>query len=317
MSDRTADVALHPSSNGSVVILGMHRSGTSATTRVINLLGLPLCSSSDFFSIPGNPTGHWESGSLVTFNEHLLMTYGGTFDAPPFMESGWESLPAAANRYSEAAAIFRRVHTTKSWVWKDPRTCLTLPFWRITWSGIPVAVFVHREPLEISLSLGERDGTGKAHSIALWERYTRSALQNAKGLPLVTVRFGEVMADPVCAIAQLRRHLAELGVSVPGDIHDAARFISSEQATSRHMNLRLADDRDATGAQRSLLAIIDSLPRMSSSFAVPDLGEESASTTELLSAKRERYDYDPGLHAALGKVWPAFRRAALTRLSSK
>lgn len=315
MTDRTTNTASH--SNGSTVILGMHRSGTSAITRVINLLGLPLCSASEFFDVPGNPTGHWESGSLVTFNEQLLMALGGTFEAPPILEPGWESHQVATNRYAEAAAIFRQAYATKSWVWKDPRTCLTLPFWRIVWSDVPVGVFVHREPLEISLSLSRRDGTGKAHGIALWERYARSALQSAGGLPLVTVRFGEVMADPVRAIAQLRHDLVALGVSVLGDVHEAAQFLSSEQATSRHMDLRLADDRDATGAQRSLLTIIDSLPRVSSSFTVPDLGKESASTTELLSAKRDRYDYNPGLHAALGKVWPAFRRAAITRLSGK
>jgi hypothetical protein len=315
MTGRTGNA--NHSANGSVVILGMHRSGTSAITRVINLLGLPLCSEGDLFNIPGNPTGHWESGSLVKFNEQLLMALGGRFNAPPVMEDGWENRPAAANRYRAAAAIFRRVHATRSWVWKDPRSCLTLPFWRIIWSGAPVAVFVHREPLEVSLSLGRRDGTGKAHSIALWERYARSALKNAEGLPLVRVRFGEIMADPVGAITQLHRSLIELGVSVPGDIHEAAQFMSREQATSRHMNLRLADDRDATGAQRSLLDIIDSLPQTSPSFAAPDLGEESASTTELLSALREQHDYNPGLHATLGNVWPAFRRSALTRLSSR
>lgn len=316
MSTYTNQIGNH-SSTGSVVILGMHRSGTSAITRVINLLGLPLCSASDLMSRPDNPIGHWESESLTAFDDQLLKVLGGQFDAPPDMEHGWETHQAAANLYNEAAAIFRRVFTTTSWVWKDPRACLTLPFWRVIWSGAPVAVFIHREPLEVSLSLGRRDGTRKAHCIALWERYARSALQNAKGLPLVTVRFDEVMADPVCAIAKLHRHLVELGVSVPGDIHEAAQFVSSEQATSRHMNLRLADDRDATGAQRSLLAIIDSLPRVSSSFAVPDLGEESASTTELLSTIRERYDYHPRFLVTLGKVPPAFGRAALRRLSSK
>jgi hypothetical protein len=294
----------------------MHRSGTSAITRVINLLGLPLCNASDIASGPDNPTGHWESASLMRFNDQLLQALGGKHDAPPVMDHGWEKHKIAADLCGEGAAIFRRVHVTKSWVWKDPRTCLTLPFWRVIWSGVPVAIFVHREPLEISLSLNSRDGIGKAHCIALWERYTRSALQNAKGLPLVTVRFGEVMADPVRAIAQLRHHLVALGVFIPGDIHEAAQFVSSEQATSRHMNLRLADDRDATGAQRSLLATIDSLPRVSSSFAVPDLGGESASTTELLSAVRERYEYCPGLIVASRNVWPAFRRAALKRLSS-
>jgi hypothetical protein len=307
-------VAINQSSSRSVVILGMHRSGTSVITRVVNLLGLPLCDRDEFVTGPGNPTGHWESASLVEFNERLLRALGGRFDAPPDVVDGWEKGQRVASLYSEAAAVFSRAYATKTWVWKDPRTCLTLPFWRLVWSDAPVAVFVYREPLEVFLSLGKRDGIGKAHCIALWERYTRSALQSAIGLPLVTVRFDELLADPDRTVAQLHRQLIALGVSAPGDGHAAAQFVSCEQGASRHMNLHLVEDRDVTGAQRSLLAIIDSLPRMSSSFAVTDLGEESSYTTELLSAIRF---YDPSLLGALGKVWPAFHGAVLNRLPKK
>jgi hypothetical protein len=302
------------SSNGSVVILGMHRSGTSVITRVINMLGLPLCDQDEFMTGSDNPTGHWESASLMAFNDRLLKALGGRSHAPPHVDYGWEKHKEVANLYSEATAVFNRVHATNTWVWKDPRTCLTLPFWRLVWSGMPVAVFVHREPMEVFLSLGKRDGIGKAHCIALWERYARSALQNASGLPLVTVRFDELMADPDGTVAQLHRQLLALGVSASGDSHRAAQFVSSELGTSRHINLHLAEDRDATDAQRSLLTIIDSLPRMSSSFAVPDLGEESASTTELLSVIRANA---PSFPAALGNVWPAFHRAVLSRLLKK
>jgi hypothetical protein len=303
------------SANKSVVILGMHRSGTSVMTRVINMLGLPLCDAKDFLSGPDNPTGHWESASLMAINDQLLKLLGGKFDAPPRIEDGWEKYQDIANLYSEAASVFGRVYARSTWVWKDPRTCITLPFWRTIWPDPPVAVFVHREPLEISLSLGRRDGIGKAHCIALWERYARSGLHNAKGLPFVTVRFDEVMAHPVRAIGQLRHHLISLGVSAQGDVHEAAQVVSGEQATSRHLKLRLADDWDATGAQRSLLTIIDSLPRVSSSFDVPDLGEESASTSELLSAIRERHNYHPRFLVVLGEVLPAFRKAVANRVS--
>jgi hypothetical protein len=313
MNTRSSPIA-NRASNGCVVILGMHRSGTSVITRVVNLLGLPLCDRDDFVTGPGNPTGHWESESLVTFNDRLLKVLGGRFAAPPHVDDGWEKRQGIANLYSEAAAVFSRVYATKTWVWKDPRTCLTLPFWRLVWPDVPVVVFVYREPLEVFISLGKRDGIGKAHCIALWERYTRSALQNASGLPLVTVRFDELMADPGGTVTQLHRQLIALGVSASGDSHEAAQFVSREQGTSRHMNLRLAEDQDATGAQRSLLTIIDSLPRMSASFAVPDLGQESSSTTELLSAIRV---YDPSFLGVLGNVRPAFHKAVLNRLPKK
>jgi hypothetical protein len=61
-----------------VLVVGMHRSGTSATTRVLNLFGLSLCEEKDLWlSLPGNETGYWESSSLSRFNERLLTAAGG------------------------------------------------------------------------------------------------------------------------------------------------------------------------------------------------------------------------------------------------
>ncbi len=310
-------VALVTSPSRSVVVLGMHRSGTSVVTRVISLLGLSLCREKDLYAAPDNPTGHWESTSLVAFNDRLLSLFGGIPAAPAAMGDGWESHESAVALYDEAYRVFRRAHGAAVWVWKDPRTCLTLPFWRRVLSESPAAVFVHREPLEVALSLQRRDGFGKAHCIAQWERYSRSALRGAAGMPLVTVRFAELVADPVSAVAQLRADLTALGVPVLSDSGPAAQFVAAERAVNRHLRLSLAADPDATGAQRVLLAALDSLPRACAPFGAPDLGTESASTTELLSAIRQRGISPPGLRVVAREIWPAVRRSASSRLAHK
>src|SRR3954447_18430199 len=59
------------------LVLGMHRSGTSAATRVINLLGAHLCRADDLLpDLRGNPRGHWESSTLVDVNDRLLDDMG-------------------------------------------------------------------------------------------------------------------------------------------------------------------------------------------------------------------------------------------------
>ena len=302
------------SSDRSVVVLGMHRSGTSVVTRVINLLGLPLCRENDIYSAPDNPTGHWESTSLVAFNDRLLGMLGGGFTAPPVIDDGWECKPAAVVLRDEADKIFRQAHPTPAWVWKDPRTCLTLPFWRSVWPQVPIAVLVHREPLQVSDSLRRRDGFGKAHCIALWERYARSGLRSAAGLPLVSVRFDELIADPFAATTDLGDRLSRLGVSPIDDVDEAARFVAARQAAGRCVSPGLADDPDATVAQRALLATISALPRISDCFAPPELGAESASTTELLAVIGEHHGCQQTFRATAREVWPAFRRAVSSRL---
>jgi hypothetical protein len=298
----------------SVCVLGMHRSGTSAVTRVINLLGPSLCREKDIYTAPDNPTGHWESMSLVAVNDRLLSLFGGTFIAPAVMPDHWESCALVSNLYDQAYKVFRSAYPATAWIWKDPRTCLTLPFWRHVLKESIVAVFVHREPLKIAKSLQRRDGLGKAHCIALWERYVRSGLHGAVGMPLVTVSFDEMIAEPAVTVAELRAHLSDLGVSVPGDVGRAAQFVAAGQAASRHLDGGLADDADTTDAQRDLLTVVASLPRASACLEALDLGVESASTTELLSAIRGRDDYRPRFRAAVGQLVPAFHRSARSRL---
>ena len=302
-------------SGRSVVVLGMHRSGTSAVTRIINLLGPSICRSDDLLSGPDNPTGHWESASLMKFNDKLLDIFGGTFAAPSSLKDGWEEEDIIAALYEEGRKVFASVHSEQTWVWKDPRTCLTLPFWRKVWRDEPVVVYVHREPLEVSRSLNHRDGLGKAHCIALWERYARSALHASHGLPFLTVRFDELTANALKVVESIRMDLSALGVIVNDNVAEAAAFVSDDLAVNKQNGVSLIDDPNATGVQLTLLEILSSLPSVSRSFPSCDLGAESVSTTELLLAIRQRHDYHPPrFRVAVAEVWPAFRRAVSNRL---
>jgi hypothetical protein len=293
-----------------VVVLGMHRSGTSVVARIINLLGLPLCRDDDLHSGPDNPTGHWESESLIKFNDRLLKMFGGSWVFPAVMSRNWESAPPVAAFRGEAVRVFRDAYPNGEWVWKDPRACLTLPFWRTVWQDAPVVVFVSREPLEICLSLQKRDGLGKAHCIALWERYARSALFGADGLSMITISYDQLMKDPLGTVANLRDDLVGLGVMAHGNVDAASRAVSREFGSSREYCYRLQADPDSTETQRLLIKFIESLPRTSPEFIATDLGSESSSTTELLCAVR---CYPPGLPMVAREVRRAFRRSAAAR----
>ena len=75
-------------------MLGMHRSGTSAATRLISLLGLETPSGDDL--VPPsrkNPKGYWESMSLVAFNIRLLEAIGSDFTCPVPLAPGWHEDP--------------------------------------------------------------------------------------------------------------------------------------------------------------------------------------------------------------------------------
>ena len=177
-----------------VVVLGMHRSGTSAAARVVNLLGVPLVSGDLLPADEANPRGYWESEALRRFDDELLQAVGGTWSRPPAAPD-WG---LANGLRDQALSSFGSAFSgTREWVWKDPRASITLPFWRAAFAFSPAVVLVHRDPREVAASLERRDGF-TAYDALLedpegWSRRVADFLR-AHGFSVEGARPGEAAA---------------------------------------------------------------------------------------------------------------------------
>ena len=181
-----------------VLVLGMHRSGTSAATRLINMLGPATCRSEDMLRGAWNPTGHYESRTLVRFDNELLGQMGRTWwYPPPLGERYFELAAGITTSAAKARRVFRRVHPEPPWVWKDPRACLLVPFWRSALGDGVVAVVVVRNPLEVADSLKRRHDVPLRFGVALWERYNRLLLEHARGMTVLVSRYEDLVSDPI------------------------------------------------------------------------------------------------------------------------
>jgi hypothetical protein len=181
-----------------IVVLGMHRSGTSLVTGILHQLGGRLCQESDLLSGSehGQLVNYGESRSIVLFNESLLRAFGGDWAVPPTLESGWWASSQVGELARAAAGVFTRTHPQSGWLCKDPRFCLTLPFWR-TWAIPDVrAVLVVRHPAEVAASLARRDGVGAGHAAWLWQRYISSAVRACRDVPALVVSYAQLCRDP-------------------------------------------------------------------------------------------------------------------------
>jgi Cupin-like domain len=282
-----------PSAAAGVFVLGMHRSGTSATTRVVNLLGVPTCDAADLWgSLPGNPTGYWESGSLTRFDEGLLAELGAAWYWPPAPELAGTLASRLAHLRPHAQTLFRQLHRASSWVWKDPRLCLTLPFWRDALDDGAAAVLVLRQPLEIAASLEARDGLPRPWALALWERYLRNALVHLAGMRVLVVEYEALLDDPIACAAETHRFLAAAGIGVDEPpVEDVSGFVRREL---RHTAFAPHDLEGgvATAAQRELYALTRRLVGAHDSFRTPELPGESQSTTDLFAAAAARCELE-------------------------
>src|SRR2546430_7862103 len=78
------------------LVMGMHRSGTSAVTRVLNLLGLRL--PRDLLSpAKSNELGFWEGREVVALNDNILLGLNRDWADPKPLPTAWHTWPRARN----------------------------------------------------------------------------------------------------------------------------------------------------------------------------------------------------------------------------
>lgn len=192
---------------GQIVVLGMHRSGTSSIAGLLARLGVHAGRDADLLIGPDNPKGHYELAALHGACLRRLEAAGGDWKNPPPPAPG---VVVDAFRRDVAAAL-DPLQASSPWLIKEPRLCLVarelLPL-----LARPVFVLVLRDPLAVAQSLARRDGLSRAHSLALWRRYTLDAFEASRGWPRLVVDYAEALADPVTLARRLHDELVALGV---------------------------------------------------------------------------------------------------------
>lgn len=244
-----------------VCTLGMHRSGTSVVSRLLNLLGVHLGPDTSLMPPkPDNPKGFWEHESFVVINEEILARFGGAWDRPPALPQDWER----DARLDDLRARARRLIASDFlaaplWGWKDPRCCLTLPFWRDL-VGPLHCVLVLRNPSDVAASLASRNGIGVEQAARLWLSHVEGSFRHAAGSPRLLLFYEDVVAD---APGTLKRLAAFLGRPEPAKtarVKSAARaFVEADLRHHRATRHDLASDAAVSFAAKSLYLALASL----------------------------------------------------------
>jgi hypothetical protein len=270
-----------------VVVVGMHRSGTSAVTGAIGALGFNVVSPQDRLSSHESNPEHWESLSVLLHSDAVLAHFGGTWDAPPQLPDGWENDSGLPDRTAAAQALTAAYPVPGPSVWKDPRICLLLPYWRAVLEAPMVAVLVWRPPLAVARSLRRRDGSPVPYGVALWERYNRSAIANLAGMGVYVLGYDGMVEDPVASVQGLTAWLDSTGQFDGLQPWDLEGALSAITADLRHESVRSAEDDDRILLDEQRL-LVDHLTELAGPHgALPQLsGVESPWTEAILDARR-------------------------------
>lgn len=213
-----------------VLIVGMHRSGSSAVTRMLSLCGgaLPIQ------TLPPNrwnPTGYWEPVRAMEIDEMFLRACGSTWHDPrPHVQT---NPPDAATRADFQTLIKELLRDgfepTGPLLMKEPRATVLLPYWisAATELGHPVKlIHVFRHPADVASSLAERDGMDLDHCLAIWLAYNLTGERDGRTVRRTFVSYDEICDDWRGALRSCRE---DLDLDLPVDDvaeRNVAAFVS-------------------------------------------------------------------------------------------
>lgn len=219
-----------------IIVLGMHRSGTSALTGVLSMLGIH---SSDTLlpAMEGvNPKGFWEHAEIVSIHDKLLAALNSSWDDESPLPYEWWNSSLTMDFRNQIVNVLRRDFSSQPlWLIKDPRMCRLLPLWQSILHELdcqPLYILALRNPSEVAQSLHKRNNLAETTSCLLWLTHMLEAEYQTRNQPRVFVSYERLLSDWRAAVADIRK---ALGITWPIAIEDAAPNIDAFLDTSlRH-----------------------------------------------------------------------------------
>ncbi|WP_145985419.1 sulfotransferase family protein [Marilutibacter maris] len=195
-----------------LIVLGMHRSGTSVLGRVLNLMGA-------YFGPEGvstganieNPKGFWERRDVREINDWTLHSVDCDWNRVSRFDVGALPERTVKGFGERAEKLLLEMDAHRPWFIKEPRMCLLMPLWR-RYLEVPICIHVVRHPLEVAHSLNTRNRIPLPAAVALWKRYVSAAIEGSRGLPSVVVFHADLMNSPWETVKSLFAQLEEHGV---------------------------------------------------------------------------------------------------------
>jgi hypothetical protein len=231
------------STRKAVVILGMHRSGTSALGGALQLLGVNF---GQRLAPPGrdNEKGYWEHPEIVALHEKLLRSLGSHWDDDKPLPSDWAERKITQDVRSLLTAILERDFADSAlFGLKDPRMCRLMPLWFPIFEAArvePHFVLVVRHPSDVAKSLAKRNGIEPPKGYLLWLEHVVQAESATRSHQRSFLHYDEMVDDPVEILGELRK---QLGVNLhnPSQIQTPLRNFLDPSMRHHQLNNETGD----------------------------------------------------------------------------
>jgi len=244
-----------------VVVLGMHRSGTSLTAGLLQILGVDmgqqLLPANQF-----NTKGYFEDTDFVDLNEEILKETGGSWYKPPSEERVKGAGEVLGNKIKYLITKKQNA-PNQIWGWKDPRTALFLNLY-YNYLNNPYFIVCLRNPYEVANSLAERDELSVLDSLNLFNIYSEKIVNFFKkhsGNKLMFLSFEDLIKNPIEQSKKLSEFIgikfnSEMGKNILNLITPPEEISKTKIRVQKETENRLANE--LTETKKELAEIINS-----------------------------------------------------------
>jgi hypothetical protein len=218
-----------------LMVLGMHRSGTSALAGMLGLAGAELPARL-MPATDANARGFFESQRLFELHEELLADLGTSWHDVSSPPSGFLRSPKAGLWVERLAdAVEEEFGDAPLFVVKDPRICRFVPLWERVLDRVgvrPVYILAMRNPLDVAGSLRRQHQIEEGAGLLLWLDHVLRAERDSRGQPRVVIRYESLLDDWRRVLGRVEE---QLGITFPrlsrGSEAEIDRFLSGSLRT--------------------------------------------------------------------------------------
>ena len=210
-------------------VLGMHRSGTSAFSRVLSLCGASLPPN----LVPpstDNPTGFWEPRRAVELNGAFLASQQSSmFDPSLILQIVAASEKSRGDFVAAISSYLRALDANRLLIVKDPRISVLFPYWSSAAQecGYEVKVVqVFRNPYEVAMSLFVRERMATGQALALWANYNLVAERDSRRFTRVFASYEELLTNWEKLVSRCAKQLDLPLVVTPRASSAVANFLA-------------------------------------------------------------------------------------------
>ncbi|WMJ72091.1 glycosyltransferase [Cytophagaceae bacterium ABcell3] len=221
-----------------VIVLGMHRSGTLAISTVLEKLGIHPSLKNQISESNDNTLNSFEKrDDIGKINDLILEEINcNWFSISNYSPEKFDSeISEKTKGYIKNLVKKTYSETHTDFYLSDPRFCLTGKVWE-KYLSFTAYIFVYRNPIEVAQLLREKNRFSLDFSLALWEKYVKSGVTQIDNQPYLLVDYNSLTKEPELIYEQIilflsahgftfkSRNPKEMAITLDSDLSDNSQL---------------------------------------------------------------------------------------------